>query len=503
MKPKYKYPRSSGVLLSVTMLSGPFGIGVLGEEAFEFIDFLSRAGFHAWQVLPVEQTSESFSPYKCVSAYAGEPMLIDPRMLLEMKLITDEELAERSRGMNADFVDYEIVLEKQMALLRAAFSRLPNKNKPYSGYDPFWLDDYALYMALKGRFGNDPWYEWPDKALRSHNAQAVKKAREELSEEIEFNKFVQWLFDKQWHRLKDYATERGVSIIGDMPIYVSEDSVEVWGRRKLFDADTEGNFLEVGGAPPDYFNPDGQNWGNPVYNWKLMQKEGYKWWVKRLKTTIERYDLLRLDHFRGFESYWSIPSDAESAREGKWVKGPGLPLFEALKEALGDLPVIAEDLGDIDEAVVNLLKDTGFRGMRVLQFGFMGDELHLPHNYTEYCVVYTGTHDNTPLLAWIFELAPEDRERALFYIGFDGDWTVGGPNCAINTAWIRTLFASPASLVVIPAQDLLGYGADTRTNIPGTPTGNWRFRLQKGAIDDIDAGYYAVLNKFTCRDNGV
>ena len=501
MKPEQKYPRSSGVLLSITMLHGPFGVGVLGKEAMEFVDFLHKAGFHAWQVLPVEHTGVSFSPYKCVSAFAGEPMLIDPRMLYDMKLITYDELYERSLGLSADFVDYELVREKQSALLRTAFSRLDGR--PHSGFKPFWLNEYALYMSLKHRFANEPWYEWPDDALRSHDAEAVKEAKADLSEEIDFNRFVQWLFDKQWRKLKDYATKRGISIIGDMPFYVSEDSVEVWSRRKLFDADTEGRFLAVGGAPPDYFNPDGQHWGNPVYNWKIMKKEGYKWWIRRIKGVIERYDVVRFDHFRGFESYWSISSDAQTARDGMWVKGPGLPLFKALKAALGELPVIAEDLGDIDKDVVDLLKATGFRGMRVLQFGFLDDESHLPHYLTENCVAYTGTHDNTTLLGFMFELDQESRDRVLFYLGFDGDWSVGGGKCSVNEAWIRALFVSGASLVVIPIQDMLGYGSDTRTNIPGTPAGNWKFRIHTGALDKVDVEFYEKLNEVSCRNNGV
>jgi len=269
----------------------------------------------------------------------------------------------------------------------------------------------------------------------------------------------------------------------------------------LFDADSDGHFRAVGGAPPDAFTPDGQLWGNPVYNWNLMKKEGYEWWIKRVESALERYDIIRFDHFRGFESYWRIPADALTARGGKWAKGPGRSLFKVMKQALGELPVIAEDLGDIDEDVENLLKATGFRGMRVLQFGFMGDELHLPHNFTEDCVAYTGTHDNTPLLAWMFELAPGDREQALFYLGFSGNWSAGGPNCAINEAWVRALFTSGASLVVIPIQDMLGYGSDTRTNIPGTPEGNWRFRVHPDAIRQIDAEFYAELNRVSCRDN--
>jgi len=481
------------------MLHSPFGIGVLGVETFEFIDFLKSSGFHAWQILPVEHTGMCHSPYNCVSAFAGEPMLIDPRMLLDMELVTADELSERAADLSIDHVDYELIREKQHTLLRLAFSRL--EDEPYSGFNPFWLDNYSIYMAIKDRFGDIPWFEWPDEDLRSHDEQAIDRAKEVLRDEIAFHKFVQWLFNEQWLKLKEYAAKHEVSIIGDMPIYVSGDSAEVWSRRVLFDADSDGNFKAIGGVPPDYFNPDGQLWGNPVYNWSLMKSNGYEWWINRVKAVLERYDIVRLDHFRGFESYWRIPADATSAKEGKWVKGPGMSLFKALEESLGDLPLIAEDLGDIDNDVKNLLKDSGFRGMSVLQFGFLGDETHLPHSYNKYSIAYTGTHDNTTLLAWMFELAPEDRRRALFYLGFTGEWSAGGPNCAINKAWIRILFMSTASLVIIPIQDLLGYGADARTNIPGTPEGNWRFRIRAEALRQIDSGFYAAINKAYRRDN--
>ena len=494
-----KYSRSSGVLLPLTMLHGPFGIGVMGAEAKEFIDFLSEAGFRAWQVLPLENTGGCFSPYKCVSAFAGEPMFIDPRMLVEMKLITEDELSERASGMAEDYVDYELVRLKQAELLKSAFSRLDGR--PYAQYDPFWLDDYALYMAIKQKFDDAPWFEWPDKSLRSHDAAALEAVKKELSAEIDFYKFVQWLFNEQWIILKEYSAEREVSIIGDMPIYVSDDSVEVWSRRELFDADEEGNFLAVGGCPPDYFNPDGQLWGNPVYNWNLMKKEGYRWWLRRLQTAVERYDLIRLDHFRGFESYWRIPAGAQTAREGKWVKGPGIQLFRVIKAELGRLPIIAEDLGNIDEKVETLLKATDYRGMRVLQFAFCDDDYHLPHSFTQYSVAYTGTHDNTTFLAWLYELEPQIRARALEYISFDGDWTIGGSGSPVIKAWIRALFVSGASLVILPIQDLLGYGGDTRTNIPGTPDGNWRFRIRGDALSMIDTEFYSALCKTYYRDN--
>lgn len=485
--------------MPVTMLHGPFGVGVLGVEAMEFIDFLCSAGFHAWQMLPVEHTAEGFAPYTCVSAFAGEPMLIDPRMLLEMKLVTAKELAERSKETSEFYVEHITVCDKQWVLLRKAFSRL--KSKPYSRFKPFWLENYAVYMALKHHFGDIPWYDWPDADLRAREPAALKSAEKKFKADIDFYKFVQWLFNEQWTKLKSYAADKGVVIIGDLPFYVSKDSAEVWSRRDLFDCDPEGNVPAVAGCPPDYFSPEGQHWGNPIYNWKQMKENGYVWWTNRMAASIERYDIIRIDHFRGFESYWRIPSEAPTAAGGAWVKGPGKQLFTAMEKVLGKLPVVAEDLGDIGDKVEKLLKATKIRGMRVVQFGFLGDERHFLHNYTEDSIAYTGTHDNTTLLAWLFELRKEDRDKALFYIGFDGDWSKGGPNCAINEAWIRALFMSSASLAIVPIQDLLGYGADTRTNTPGTIEGNWRFRIRSGALSEIDAKFYASLNETFERNN--
>jgi len=481
--------------MPITSLHGPFGIGVLGAEAYEFIDFLCDAGFHAWQILPVEHTGMCNSPYKCISAFAGEPTLIDPRLLLEMGLVNEDELSERRDGVSDLYVEYDIVRQKQWQLLKTAFSRV--QDGAYKEFNPFWFEEYSLYMSIKQHFDYKPWYDWPDDGLRSHDKAAVKEFRERNLSEIEFHRFVQWIFDKQWTKLREYAAQRGVSLIGDMPIYVSENSAEVWSRRELFDADANGNFAAIGGVPPDYFTPDGQCWGNPIYNWKLLEKENYTWWVNRLTAILKRYDVVRLDHFRAFDSYWRIPGGSDTARNGKWIPGPGMSLFKALKKALGDLSltVIAEDLGIIDSDVEALLKETGLRGMRVLQFGFLGDPLHLPHNFPEESVAYTGTHDNTTLLAWIFSLDAEDRKKALFYSGFEGDWYIGGPNCEVVKSWMRTLFMTTSSLAIVPIQDLLGYGADTRINTPGTPTGNWRFRIREGVLRDIDAGYYRELHK--------
>ncbi|MCL2425771.1 MAG: 4-alpha-glucanotransferase [Oscillospiraceae bacterium] len=500
---KRKFPRSSGVLMPLTTLYGPFGIGVMGKEAREFIDFLSDSGFHGWQILPIEHAGMCNSPYRCISTYAGEPMLIDPRMLLDMGLITESELSARTQGMNEAAVDYEVVREKQWEILRLAFSRI--SDKPYRNFNPFWLDEYALFISARHYFNNEAWFNWSHEGLRSHDLDALNEYRQKLSNDIEFHQFVQWLFDLQWNELRSYATKKGIAVIGDTPIYVSDDSVEVWSRRDLFNGDAEGNFDAIGGVPPDYFSPDGQRWGNPIYNWDLLKKENYKWWIDRLKGSLDRYDVVRLDHFRGFEQYWDIPGDAPTAKTGKWEDGPGIALFNVLEEALGDLSlsIIAEDLGIIDDRVEQLVKDSGFRGMRVLQFGFLGDDTNMPHNYAEETTAYTGTHDNTTLLAWFYELSEEDRKEALFYTGFDGDWTIGGANSPIIKQWIRTLFMTSSSLTVVPIQDMLGYGADTRTNIPGTSSGNWRFRIRKGVLEEIDKDFYIELHRTFQREDPV
>lgn len=507
--------------MPVTSLHGPYGIGVFGQEAMEFIDFLSNAGFHGWQILPIEQAGTCNSPYKGISAYAGEPMLIDPRMLLEMELVTEEDLHTRRSDVNDMFVDYEIVRERQWELLRTAFSHLSDAKlkayapewmddymsayESYLNFDPFWLEEYALYMAIYLHYDSKPWYDWPDAKLRSHNKAAVAEFAKNNRRELDFHKFVQWIFDLQWRKLKKYAKSQGITIIGDIPIYASENSADVWSRRELFDADADGRFAAIGGVPPDYFAPEGQLWGNPVYNWKLLEKENYRWWIDRLKAVLGRYDVVRLDHFRAFDSYWRVPGSSDTSKDGKWVKGPGMSFFKALRKELGDLTfsVIAEDLGIVDSSVEELVRESGFRGMRVLQFGFLGDPLHVPHNFPEETIAYTGTHDNTTLLAWIFALDPEDRKRALFYVGFDGDWYIGGPNCEVVKAWMRTLFMTSSSITIVPIQDLLGYGGDTRINIPGTPSGNWRFRIRSGVLDDIDSEYYRELHKTYEREDFV
>jgi len=497
---KYKYPRSSGVLMPVTSLPGPYGVGVLGQQAMNFIDFLCDTGFHAWQILPVEHANGwCNSPYRAVSAFAGEPNLIDPEMLLEMGLVTEDELNERKNGLSETRVEYGLVREKQWKLLRTAYSRL--EGKPYEKFKPFWLDEYTLFFALKQHFGENAWFNWEDVSLRRHDKAAIMKFRNEHSEELEFHRFVQWLFDMQWNKIRKYAAKRKISLIGDMPIYVADDSAEVWSRQDLFEVDKNDKFTSIGGVPPDYFSEDGQRWGDPIYNWKLLADEGFKWWVDRLGANLARYDVVRLDHFRGFESYWSIPAESKTAKTGTWKKGPGMSLFKVLKEQLGDLnlSVIAEDLGIIDEKVERLLEKSELRGMHVLQFSLLGDADSLPYNIGKGSVTYTGTHDNTTTLGWLYELSHAERDKILFYTGFDGDWQSGGPNSAIAKHWMRVLFATPSSLAIAPIQDMLGYGEDTRTNTPGTDSGNWQFRIREGVLDEVDKEFYKHLHEVFVR----
>lgn len=499
-----KWNRSAGILLPVTMLWGPMGIGVIGQEAMEWIDMLKEMGIQGWQILPVEHTDENYSPYKCVSAFAGSPLLIDLRMLCHEGLLTQQDIDERTAGLSEYSADYEEIERRQMRALEKAYVVFAGEQRENNSVcqGEHWLDDYALYMSLREYFGK-PWYDWPNEKLRSYEEDAVCKARLENAERIGFYKFVQGIFKAQWNRLKSYAHDKGISIIGDMPMYVSEDSADVWSLRGQFKTDGAGNLSAVAGVPPDYFASEGQRWGNPLYDWQAMEKDGYSWWARRIQTSMSRYDVIRIDHFRGFESYYSIPAEMETARDGSWIKGPGVGFFKAMEKKLGALPVFAEDLGDVGIEVAELLKETGYMGMGVLQFGFLGDGRHLPHRYDSSTVAYTGTHDNTTLLAWMYEMDESTRRRALLYCGYEGPWTKGGANSGIFISWLRLLCLSHAKLVIAPVQDFLGYGSDTRINIPGTPRGNWRVRITKQALEEIDKDYIRQLIEISERDNEV
>ncbi len=393
-----------------------------------------------------------------------------------------------------------------MPLLKKAYDRIDAKYL-YKVQDfserHVWLKDYACFMALREQYGNLPYWKWPDEALREHSASAVLQFMREHSRQIGFWQFVQFIFYDQWMQLKQELEEMDIALIGDMPVYVALDSAELWAHAQLFLLEKPGKPSLVAGTPPDYFSRDGQRWGNPLYNWAEMKKENFQWWIERLRWQLELCHSVRIDHFRSFESFWAIP-ESKSAKEGKWMPGPGMDLFDAVRQTLGEVPVIAEDLGIIDEKVNDFLKNTGFPGMRVLQFAFDpdADSIHLPHHYTHHCVAYTGTHDNNTTLGYLWEALPKEREFALAYCGAENVcWQEGGAFAPGVRALLRALWQSCACIAIAPIQDFCGYGSDTRMNIPGKPEGNWRYRLTKEALASIDTVWLAKLSRIYRREH--
>lgn len=471
--------RSCGILMHITSLPSPYGIGTFGKEAEHFADWLRDAGQKYWQVLPIGPTGYGDSPYQPFSSFAGNPLLIDLDELVENGFLTKKSVEEADYGADPSYVDYEKVNKCKMALLREAFAGFTDD----VGYTSFvmdeqdWLDDYALFTALKEKFGGKPWTMWDDD-IKMREPEAMKRWQDELKDEIKFVKFVQYIFFRQWDRFHRYCNKNGIQIIGDIPIYVSPDSADVWAQPELFELDEQRNPKRVAGVPPDYFSKTGQLWGNPLYNWEEMHNTGYKWWLKRIGKSKENYDMLRIDHFRAFDTYYAIPAGHQTAEHGTWEKGPGIELFNAIKNDIGDVNIIAEDLGEIFDSVKELLKDTGFPGMRVLQFGFNPDNtdnIHLPHNYPANCCAYTGTHDNATIMQWYKEADPKSRAMAKRYLK---------PNLfeKFNMCCIRTVYASPANLAIIPMQDVLGLGKEGRMNVPSTLGGNWNWRMLPGKL---------------------
>ncbi len=474
-------PRSSGLLLHPTSLPGSYGIGDLGREAHAFLDFLGDAGQSWWQVLPLGPVGDSHSPYQSSSSFAGNPLLISPEGLVEEGWLSPETLQRRPR-YEIDRVSFPAVIASRREWLRAAFLGFDLKAPDYRRFlraEAAWLPDYALFEALHRHFDDQPWWLWPEE-IRRRTPAALRQWRSRLKSEIAFRSFVQFAFDRQWNRLRDAAHRRDIRLIGDVPIFVSLDSADVWARPELFELDAHGRPTGVSGVPPDYFAADGQLWGNPLYRWSEHAGEGYAWWIQRLASILKRVDLVRLDHFRGFEAYWDVPADAPTAAHGRWRPGPGAAFFEAVRKALGGLPLIAEDLGDISTEVLALRDQFELPGMRVLQFAFGNDSRnpHLPHNYPRRCVAYPGTHDNDTTLGWFRTRGPElsgddangpcERRFVRSYVGTDG--------AEIHWDLIRLALASVADLAVIPLQDVLGLGSEARMNIPGKPQGNWSWR---------------------------
>lgn len=479
--------RAAGVLLHPTCFPGEFGIGTFGAEARQFIDFLHEAGFRYWQICPLGPTSYGDSPYQCPSAFAGNPHLIDLAPLVRAGLLNSSELAPL-RSLSPDRVDYGGIYHHKRPLLRRAFDayrRAGGSSLPYGDFGAFrkqharWLEPYALFMALKDHFAGRPWTEWPREYADASAAARSSLARE-LEADIEAHQFNQYVFFGQWRELRTYAARRGVQVIGDLPIFVALDSADVWSRPDLFEFDLRRlRPIAVAGVPPDYFSREGQYWGNPLYHWAANAADGYRWWLERLAATFELYDVVRIDHFRGFESYWRIPAGARTARAGAWTPGPGLAFFKAVQEAFPDARIIAEDLGMLTPEVVELRDRTGLPGMAVLQFAFGGkaDNLYLPHNLTANQVLYPGTHDNDTTLGWYQCSEPGVQDHVRRYLRIDGR--------EIGWDFIRAAYGAVSRLTIIPLQDLMSLGSEARFNTPGTASGNWTWRYRTQQLERL------------------
>lgn len=493
--------RSSGILMHISSLPSPYGIGSLGRDAYAFVDRLVRARQRYWQVLPLGPTSYGDSPYQSFSAFAGNPYFIDLDALAGDGLLDAETLAEIDWGDDPGSVSYERIYAERFGVLREAFTRARYRDELQAELAAFlrdnadWLEDYALFMALKDAFGGEPWSNWPD-ALRLHDEDALAAERERLSENITFYQFVQYLFFAQWSRLRAYANERGVSIIGDLPIYVPLDSADVWSAPAEFQLDGDRRPLWVAGVPPDYFTADGQLWGNPIYDWTRMRESGYAWWRRRMRSAAALFDCVRIDHFRGLSSYWRVEAGAETARDGEWVEGPGIEFIETIRRAVPQLEIIAEDLGYLTPDVLALLEASGFPGMKVLQFAFDAREPsnYLPHTYERHCVCCAGTHDNTTVAAWFSEADPDDAAMAARYLGLNEEE---------GYVWgmLRGGMGSVAELFIAQMQDCLGLGAAARMNTPGTlGGGNWRWRLLPDEFTDALVLRLAETTRLYGRD---
>ena len=511
--------RESGILMPVSSLPGPYGIGCFGAEALKFVDFLAAAGQHIWQLLPLSPTGYGDSPYQSCSAFAGNPYFIDLDALKADGLLTAAQLKAEPWGTDPLSVDYGTLYTSRYKVLRAAYAAwrekyagrfgcahyYPDDYYAFTLTNESWLNDYAMYMALKTANGMKSWAEWP-REYRLRDAGALAEFAAGQEEEIGFWKFLQYEFAVQWKKVKDYANEKGIKILGDIPIYVSADSVDAWVGGELFELDEQGGFARVAGCPPDYFSADGQLWGNPLYNWPYHKQTGYAWWVRRVRHALGIYDLLRIDHFRGFDTYWAIPAGSPTARTGKWENGPGMDLFRALEAALGKLPIIAEDLGDLVPSVRKLLADSTFPGMKVLQFAFGGgDNEYLPHNHVKNSVVYPGTHDNTTLTDWWVNAAPaKEKANAAAYLHLTPCKPTAKEVAAVRTdaariALLRAALGSVADRAIIPMADWLGLGAEAHLNTPGKLGGNWAWRAAEGFDTALLAGRIEAECAVYCR----
>ena len=497
--------RASGILLPVFSLPSEHGIGCFSKEAYQFVDMLKKAGQSYWQILPLGPTGYGDSPYQSFSTFAGNPYFIDLAALAGEGLLTDAESREYDSEEQDESIDYEKIYKTRFKVLKKAHERFRDRmagvhheREAYEKFvseNDFWLDDYSLYMAVKDKNDGVSWNEW-DAPLKNREEEALSEAREELAEEISFYKFQQYEFDRQWKKLHSYANEQGVKIIGDIPIYVAFDSADTWAAPQMFQFDENNEPEGVAGCPPDAFSATGQLWGNPLYDWEYHKKTGYEWWIRRIEHCLKLYDVVRIDHFRGFDEYYSIPYGETTAINGQWLPGPGMDLFRAIEEKLGRPEIIAEDLGFLTPSVLKLLKDSGFPGMKVLQFAFDARESsnYLPHTYPENCVVYTGTHDNDTTRGWYHAVGKYARDFAKEYMckpRLDEDSLAGD--------FICLAMGSVADLCVIPMQDYLGLGSEARINIPSTLGGNWVWRMKKGQFDEETAAEIYRVTKLYGR----
>jgi 4-alpha-glucanotransferase len=476
-------PRASGVLLHPTSLPSPYGIGELGPAAQQFIDFLAATSQQFWQVLPLGPTGYGNSPYMCYSAIAGNPLLISLDVLCHSNLLSWESV-EGLKHLPHDRVDFDAVIAAKMPLLWQASQTFKATAtavqlaafKAFCTAKAHWLDDYALFMSLKAAHQGKPWYEW-ERPIATRDPAAMQRSRTELADDIYFHQYLQFEFFQQWSAIKQYATANRVQIIGDIPIYVAHDSADVWSNPANFCLDSSGAVAQMAGVPPDYFSETGQLWGNPVYDWAYLQSQGFAWWIGRFEAMLDFVDWIRIDHFRGFEAYWSVPAGEETAIDGTWIEAPGDAFFTALDQKLGQLPILAEDLGVITPEVEALRDKFEFPGMRVLHFAFGSDpgNAFLPFNYVRNCIVYTGTHDNDTTIGWWEKLADWERNNALIQMGAIG-------HEGIHWDLMRSAMSSIANLCILPMQDILGLGGDARMNFPGVPTGNWAWRYHEDQI---------------------
>ena len=479
--------RSAGVLLSITSLPSKYGIGCFSESAYAFVDWLCGAGQTYWQILPLVPTGYGDSPYQAFSTFAGNPYFISLEALVEEGVLDKEECDAVDFGERADAVDYEKLYKNRYRLLRKAFERsAAATNEEYQNFiaeNGWWLEDYTLFMAVKDSFGGIPWTEW-DEDIRLRRKDAMERYREKLHTEIEFQQYMQFVFFRQWTALKAYANEKGIRIIGDIPIYVAMDSADTWAHPELFQLDRDNVPTAVAGCPPDGFSATGQLWGNPLYRWDYHRQTGYAWWISRLKYSFCMYDVVRIDHFRGFDEYYSIPYGAETAMDGHWEKGPGMGFFSRIKEVLGEKAIIAEDLGYTTETVRELVRDSGFPGMKVLEFAFDSRDSgcasdYLPHNYDRNCVAYTGTHDNETIAGWYASITEKERQMTREYLC---DFYT--PESQLHWSLISVIMRSRADLCIIPMQDYLGYGNGCRMNRPSSVGENWKWRVEKKDLSE-------------------